>query len=82
MMIQQTVTIPADRRVLFELPRDIPVGEAKCKLIITPFPAPRSEAKSQSSFQKHFDEFYGCLKDSPAFEGDSAQIIRKLRNEW
>jgi hypothetical protein len=82
MTIQQTIEIPVDRRVHFDLPRDIPAGAAKLKLIITPFRVPRSEAKPQSGFQKHFDEFYGCLKQSPAFEGDSAEIIRKMRDEW
>jgi hypothetical protein len=37
MMIQQTVEIPADRRVYFEflVPRDIPVGTAKVELTVT-----------------------------------------------
>ncbi|MDR3276658.1 MAG: hypothetical protein LBT11_05550 [Treponema sp.] len=91
MTIQQTVTIPADRRLHLDLPRDTPTGEAEMKLVITlhrgasvPLQgtAPQIEALPQSSFQQHFDEFYGCLKDSPAFAGDSAQIIRKMRDEW
>jgi hypothetical protein len=36
MTIQQTIEIPADRRVYFDLPRTIPAGAAKFKLIITP----------------------------------------------
>ncbi|MDR3312763.1 MAG: hypothetical protein LBS64_06495, partial [Spirochaetaceae bacterium] len=35
MTLQQTVTIPADRRLYLDLPRDTPLGEADVKLIIT-----------------------------------------------
>jgi hypothetical protein len=35
MTLQQTVTIPADRRLHLDLPRDTPTGEADVKLIIT-----------------------------------------------
>jgi hypothetical protein len=37
MTLQQTMEIPASRRVHFDLPRDIPVGAAKFELTITPF---------------------------------------------
>jgi hypothetical protein len=77
MTLQQTVTIPADRWVHFELPRDTPTGEADVKLVITL----HRSAEPRSSFQQHFDDFYGSLKDSPAFQGDSAQIIREMRDE-
>lgn len=36
MTIEQTITIPSDRRVHIELPRNIPAGVAKFELIITP----------------------------------------------
>jgi hypothetical protein len=35
MTFQQTVTIPADRRLYLDLPRDTPTGEAEVKLVIT-----------------------------------------------
>jgi hypothetical protein len=35
-----------------------------------------------SKFYKNFDEFYGCLKDSDIFEGDSVEIVRQMRDEW
>jgi hypothetical protein len=49
MTLQQTIKIPADRRVHFDLPRDIPAGVAKFKLIITPFRAPRTDAAPQAA---------------------------------
>jgi hypothetical protein len=49
MTLQQTIEIPADRRVHFDLPRDIPAGAAKSKLIITPFRVPRTDAAPQAA---------------------------------
>ena len=36
MIIEQTVEIPADRRILLDLPPELPVGKAK--ITITPLP--------------------------------------------
>jgi hypothetical protein len=52
MTIQQTIDVPADRRVYFDLPRDIPVGAAKIEFTIIPFRAPRFEDTLQP---KKFD---------------------------
>jgi hypothetical protein len=38
MTIEQTVEIPASRRVTFDLPFTFPVGKAKAELILTPEP--------------------------------------------
>jgi hypothetical protein len=61
MMLQQTVTIPADRRLYLDwtLPRDTPTGEADVKLIITLKRVPRSagvssEGVPQSATPKPF----------------------------
>jgi hypothetical protein len=40
MTIEQTVEIQADRRLVMELPREIPVGMAKVEVTVTPA-APR-----------------------------------------
>jgi len=37
MIITQTVEIPTNRRLLFEIPRDIPTGRVKVELKIIPF---------------------------------------------
>ncbi len=29
-----------------------------------------------------FEDFFGCLADSPNFKGDPVKIQRKLRSEW
>jgi hypothetical protein len=91
MTLQQTVTIPADRRLYLELPRDTPTGEAEVKLILRAKKADREwripfilwfERRREAAQRKVLMEFYGCLKDSPAFEGDPVAIFRKERDEW
>jgi hypothetical protein len=93
MTIQQTINIPADRRLHldFTLPETTPIGSAELKLtlkakaldgklgipIISWF-----ERRREATQRKALIEFYGCLKDSPAFEGDPVEIFRKERDEW
>jgi hypothetical protein len=93
MTIQQTVTIPADRRVIVDLPMDVPAGAARLKLFISgKAKSPKREMRipviswferrREVSQRKTLMEFYGCLKDSPAFEGDPVEIFRKERDAW
>jgi hypothetical protein len=41
MTIEQTVEIPADHRLVFDLPRDLPSGRAKVEVTITPLQVER-----------------------------------------
>jgi hypothetical protein len=75
MTIQRTVTIPADRRLFLELPRDVPTGEADVKLVITPQDSVRPRGRP-------FEGLFGCAKGSGVWDGDAVEIIRKLRDEW
>jgi uncharacterized protein with von Willebrand factor type A (vWA) domain len=92
MTIQQTVTIPADRRLHLDLslPPDIPKGPAELKMIFRA-KAPRElripivswfERRREAAQRKAIMDFAGCLKDSPVFEGDPVEIFRKERDEW
>jgi len=36
----------------------------------------------RSQETRTFGDFFGALKDSPAFEGDPAEVQRKMRDEW
>jgi hypothetical protein len=79
MTLQQTVTIPADRRLHldFDLPETASIGTAT---VILDFPT-----VPQSGPQPHrrpFEGLFGCTKDSGVWEGDGVEIIRKLRDEW
>jgi len=69
MTVTQTVTIPADHRVLFEFlaPRDIPAGKARAEVKLTPVveevaeqepPYPQSEDQEPASkFDKRIKEW-------------------------
>jgi len=37
MTITQTIDVPADRRVFFDFPREIPMGKAQVELKVVPF---------------------------------------------
>jgi hypothetical protein len=69
MIIEQTVEIPADHRLIVELPADVPAGTAKVKLSISLGKKPAKMSRQMRNIMK----FYGCLKDSPVFEGDPFQ---------
>jgi hypothetical protein len=74
-VIQQTVQIPANRRLRLEftLPDDFPMGEAK--VLVLP---PESPKNAYASI-KHLA---GCLADSKTFAGDSITLQRAMRDEW
>jgi hypothetical protein len=82
MTIQQMIEIPADRRLIVDLPMDVPVGAARLKLSISGKAKGPDKPVKMSRQMRKMMRFYGCLKDSPAFEGDSVEIVRKLRDEW
>ena len=43
MTIEQMVEIPEDRRIVLDLPPDLPVGKARIVVIISPEPLPPGE---------------------------------------
>jgi hypothetical protein len=95
MTIQQTIDIPADRHLHFDvrLPEDFSGRKADITLVV-------KEQEKTSALRGHLPviswiqkrqrqakikaimDFAGCLKDSPTFEGDPVQIIRDMRDEW
>jgi hypothetical protein len=87
MTIEQTVDIPADGRLHLDLP--LPERYASGKVWVEVKLRPSKNRLSgflsglfASKFYRNFDKFYGCLKDTGAFEGDSVEIVRKMRAEW
>ena len=52
MIIEQTIEIPPNHRLVLDLPLELPVGKAKMKLIVTPEKG-ESVARGKSAF--------GCL---------------------
>jgi hypothetical protein len=85
--IQQTIEIPADRLVSHlhldvPLPEKYPSGTVTVEVTLKPEKNGFFSKFFTSKFYKYFDEFYGCLKGSEAFEGDSVEIVRQMRDEW
>jgi hypothetical protein len=72
MTIQQTVDVPASRRLTIDVPREVPAGPT----ILTFVPKP--ELPSRKPLSRHF----GRLKNSNAFAGDPMEIQREMRAEW
>jgi hypothetical protein len=92
MTIQQTIEIPANRRVYLELlvPQEIPAGVAEIAII---FNAVKAEdaieqeaaaktAKRVAEGRHPFEGLRGALQNSGVFDGDPVEIIRKMRDEW
>jgi hypothetical protein len=78
MTIEQTVEIQADHRLVLELPADVPTGTANVKVSIST----AEKTVKMSRQMRNVMKFYGCLRDSPVFEGDPVEVQRQLRSEW
>jgi hypothetical protein len=74
--IQQTVIIPADRRLRLDLalPDSIPAGQAEMLVVLSP----SRTMKSGKSLLR----FAGCLAESKTFAGDPVAVQKALRDEW
>jgi hypothetical protein len=81
MTIEQVVEIPADRRITVELPPDIPTGTARLKLSVSHNGGTAEKTGKISRQMRKLLQLYGCLKDSPVFEGDPVAIQREMRAE-
>jgi hypothetical protein len=79
MTIEQTIEIPQSRRITVTLPQSVPTGTAK----LTLFTGEVAKKPVKMSRQaRKLLQYYGCLKNSPVFEGDPVEIQRKMRSEW
>ena len=74
--IQQTVTIPSNRRLQLDLPLpdNIPVGPAEMLLVLSPAQEDRPP--------KSILDFVGCFADSATFAGDPVALQKAMRDEW
>jgi Tfp pilus assembly protein PilZ len=76
-MIEQTVNVSPDGKIHLDV--DLPeeaknYREANVRVWIEPSQTQRKRG--------NIGKYYGCLKDSHLWEGDSVEIIRKIRDEW
>jgi len=89
MTITQTIDIPADRRIIFDVPPQTPTGRAR---VIIQFPIREdekfdedipTEAKGQlnnEAFRNALRRAYGAWKDTPWT--DCVADISAMRDEW
>ena len=89
MTIEQTIEIPANRRLTFDIPEEVPMGKAR---VVIQFPVLREtqdngsvppEAKGQSSneaFRRAISRAYGAWKDNPWT--NHLEDINAMRDEW
>jgi hypothetical protein len=82
MTIEQIVEIPADRKITVELPPDTPTGAARLKLSVSHDEGTVQKTGKMSRQTRALLKLYGCLRDSPLFEGDPIEIQKKMRAEW
>jgi hypothetical protein len=81
----QTIEIPSDRRVHIDLdltlPEVLPPHGVRFEIFVMPEKITVSGNGAEKP-QNDFDEFFGVFKGKHIWEGDSVEIIRKMRNEW
>jgi hypothetical protein len=84
MTLQQTVTIPADRRLHLDLPlpENLPSGVAKLTCIIKPLQEGIFARKRRNRFEKALDAAIAQCKGKDLWGPDSVEYVRKLRDEW
>jgi hypothetical protein len=81
MVIEQSVDIPASRRLTIEVPPEVPAG--RTLLAFTPVPEVSSAARGQSSneaFRRALRRACGAWQEKP-WENGLADV-RAMREEW
>jgi hypothetical protein len=76
MTIEQTVEIPADHRLVVNLPDYIPSGMADMEITIIP------RKKTAYHTAQSLKNLSGRWKDSPRFGRDGLKIQEEMRSEW
>jgi hypothetical protein len=79
MTIEQTVEIPADHRLILELPQEIPAGKAEITLSISPKARP-VKAPRQTAFDPRLK---GAVDPAMYGKGEvTGDIIGPFYDEW
>ena len=84
MTIEQTVEIPADRRIFLDVPAAIPAGRVTIAFI-----ADDEEQRIRNALKRSYhaaenrEPLSACIGSHPGFfGGDGVAYQRKLRDEW
>ncbi|MDR0455463.1 MAG: hypothetical protein LBH20_02115 [Treponema sp.] len=77
MSVTQTVEIPANHRLILDVPREVPAGP----VILTFTPAKYgSNPRTAAPDRKPISKYFGIL--SPNVYGDGVAYQRNIRDEW
>ena len=66
---------------IYDLVQTLPGDQAQLVLVFAEFVRDRAQPPENSATPS-FSDFFGILKDSPAFSGDPVEIQRAMRSEW
>ena len=78
MTIEQTVEIPANHRLVLDLPREIPQGKARFTATVTPVAEPPAAPSGLTLSER----FAGALRLSGAKYESLQNALRQSRDEW
>jgi len=85
MTIEQTIEVPVDRKILINLPLELPVGKAKMELTITPESVPLGKTvkplKSLFGIHKNLDTmnaYFERKRANKLFEDNQYARNRKV----
>jgi hypothetical protein len=76
MTIEQTIEIPADHRLVLNVPEYIPSGMADVEITILP------RKKTSYHTAMSLKNLSGRWKNSPRFSRDGLEIQKEIRSEW
>jgi hypothetical protein len=68
-----TAIIPAE---------EIPVTGPYEAIVTFTEPAEGAKHAKPKKSLDYLDEFYGCFRENSPWEGDSVELVRKMRDEW
>jgi hypothetical protein len=79
MTYTQTVEIPQSRRLIIDLPSEIPTGKA---VIMVDFKANPAESTQNASACRLSERFAGALRVSDDRYAEMQQALQEERDEW
>jgi len=80
MTITQTVEVPESRRLIIDVPREIPAGKVIIAFTPVSVQEPINQEAENTSGRNCISHYFGIL--SPDTYGDGVAYQRKLRDEW
>jgi len=80
MTIEQTIEIPANRRIIFEVPSQVPIGTTARLELVWPHLEKTENGPTPRQPRTPISRYFGIL--SPDTYGDGVVYQREVRDEW